>query len=99
MIAAFDAGAGSWRAVPVEFEGDVFAVNGRYYHGGYYEEGDFVFDGRRYSCRYIYNGHYLYGGSLAHCSKGVLCATDHHRDTEQHGRQVLAQAQLGLKSP
>lgn len=63
--------AGYWETVPATYAGDSFLIGSRYYYGGLYEEGDFVFEGRHYPCRYLHNGRYLYGGRLMHHHGGL----------------------------
>jgi hypothetical protein len=57
---------GVWTTVPDDFEGDYFIYNNHYYHGGKYEKGDFVWEGRHYHDRYMHDGKWMYGGKWEH---------------------------------
>lgn len=59
-------GPGVWATVPDDYEGDTFIYQNRYYHGGKYEKGDFVWEGKHYPDRYFHDGKWLYGGKWEH---------------------------------
>jgi hypothetical protein len=58
--------AGVWTTVPEDYDGDYFIYNNQYYHGGKYEKGDFVWEGKHYQDRYMHEGKWIYGGKWDH---------------------------------
>jgi hypothetical protein len=57
---------GMWITVPDDYDGYYFLYNDHYYHGGKYETGDFVWEGRHYRDRYMHDGKWIYGGKWEH---------------------------------
>jgi hypothetical protein len=60
---------GVWTTVPDDYDGDYYIYNDRYYHGGKFERGDFVWEGRHYPDRYMHDGKWIYGGKWEHHSR------------------------------
>lgn len=55
-------GYNTYAALPVDYTGDAYYYNNRYYAGGRYEPGTYSYQGRTYTNRYFYDGQYIYGG-------------------------------------
>jgi hypothetical protein len=57
---------GTYETLPTNYVGDAYYYQSRYYYGGNYQNGNYIYQGRPYSSRYYYNGNYYYGGRHEH---------------------------------
>ena len=69
---------GIYDTLPAGYASPYYYYGSRYYWGGRWETGRFVYRGRHYDGRYFHNGHYLYGGRY-HGGPAVRGGVHHHR--------------------
>ena len=55
-------GFNTYTTLPTDYSGTAYLLDGRYYSGGQYQNGNYTYQGRNYDNRYLYNGQYYYGG-------------------------------------
>ena len=55
-------GFNTYTTLPTNYSGNAYLLDGRYYSGGQYQNGNYTYQGRNYNNRYLYNGEYYYGG-------------------------------------
>jgi len=84
-------GTGVWTTVPDDYEGEYFIYNNQYYHGGKYEKGDFVWEGKHYPERYYHDGKWMYGGKWEHHARKAA------REEEKHERKEAKEAERDAK--
>ena len=65
-VGSYGNGYNSYATLPLDFSGNAYLYNGRYYSGGLYQTGRYNNLGRNYDSRYFHNGQYYYGGNHAH---------------------------------
>ena len=53
---------GIYDTLPNTYVGDAYYYRNRYYYGGNYETGRYMYQGSPYTNRYYHNGQYYYGG-------------------------------------
>lgn len=53
----------TYTALPPNYSGSAYLLDGTYYSGGQYQTGNYNYQGRAYPSRYYYNGQYYYGGN------------------------------------
>lgn len=71
---AYGTGFVTYSRLPVNYAGNAYYHQNRYYAGGRYETGSYSHNGRTYSNRYYHNGRYYYGGT--------------HQNYPAHGRRT-----------
>lgn len=60
---AYGTGFVTYSRLPVNYTGNAYYYQNRYYSGGRYETGTYRHNGRTYSNRYFHDGRYYYGGT------------------------------------
>lgn len=60
---AYGTGFVTYSRLPVNYTGNAYYYQNRYYTGGRYETGSYRNNGRNYASRYYHNGRYYYGGT------------------------------------
>lgn len=61
-VARVGVGVGYYETLPRGFSSPYYYHSNRYYYGGRWQPGSYMYHGRHYSGRYFHGGQYLYGG-------------------------------------